>query len=181
MTWVVIPSLIFLARLCDVSVGTIRIIMLNRGKRSIAPVLGFVEVLIWLIAIREIFQHLDNIAAFMAYALGFAGGTMVGMAIENKLAIGTVAIRVITTEDARDLIDRLSEYHFGVTSFAAEGVNGKVRLVFSIAARKQLGRAMEIIQGLHPTAFVSVSDVRSVSEGFFPERSYRFGTLRKSK
>ena len=181
MTWVIIPVLIFLARLCDVSVGTIRIIMLNRGRRSIAPVLGFVEVLIWLIAIRQIFQHLDNAAAFLAYALGFAAGTMVGMSLENKLAIGNVAIRVITSEDARDLIDKLSESKFGVTSFAAEGVNGKVRLIFSIAARKQLGRALEIINELHPKAFISISDVRSVSEGVFPERPYRFGMIRKGR
>ncbi len=181
MTWIVIPVLIFLARLCDVSVGTIRIIMLNRGKRSVAPILGFVEVLIWLVAIRQIFQHLDNIAAFTAYALGFAAGTMVGMTIESKLAFGNVAIRVITSDDARDLIEKLSESKFGVTSFAAEGVNGKVRLIFSIAARKQLPRALEIINELHPRAFISVSDVRSVSEGVFPERSYRFGMLRKAK
>lgn len=181
MTWVVIPILIFVARLVDVGLGTIRIIMLNRGRRAIAPILGFVEVLVWLIAIRQIFQHLDNIAAFFGYACGFAAGTVVGMVIEDKLALGMVAVRVITAEDARDLIVRMSESDFGVTSFAAEGVNGKVRLLFTITRRKQLDRVLEIIRDTHPRAFITVSDVRSVSEGVFPQNRYRFGFLRKGK
>lgn len=181
MTWVITPSLIFLARLVDVSVGTIRIIMLNRGRRAIAPVLGFVEVLIWLVAIRQIFQHLDNVVAFFGYALGFAAGTLVGMTLEGKMAIGMAAVRVITAEDARDLISRLAESEFGVTSFAAEGVNGKVRLLFTIVPRKKLEYALDLIRETHPRAFISVSDVRSVSEGFFPETGYRFGVIRKGK
>lgn len=181
MTWLVIPIIIFLARMIDVGLGTIRIIMLNRGRRVLAPMLGFMEILVWLVALRQIFRHLDNIAAFLAYALGFAAGTIVGMWIEDKLAIGMVAVRAITSEDARDLIIRLSESEFGVTSFAAEGVNGKVRLLFTITPRKQLGKALDIIRDTHPRAFISVSDVRSVSEGFYPERPYRFGVLRKGK
>ena len=181
MTWFVIPVLIFLARMCDVGLGTIRIIMLNRGRKKLAPMLGFLEVLIWLVAIREIFQHLDNVAAFLGYALGFAAGTVVGMTIEDKLAIGMVAVRVITAEDARDLIVKLSESDFGVTSFAAEGVSGKVRLLFTITPRKKLDHALDIVRTTHPRAFISVSDVRSVSEGVFPERRYRFGFLRKAK
>jgi uncharacterized protein YebE (UPF0316 family) len=181
MTFIVIPFLIFLARLIDVSIGTVRIIMLNRGRRLIAPALGFVEVLIWLLAIREIFQHLDNVIAFFAYAAGFAGGTMVGMLIEEKLAIGTVAVRAITTDDARDLMARLSAADFGVTSFGAEGVKGNVRLIFIIVRRRELPEALEIIRSLHPRAFVTVSDVRTVTEGVFPEHRMRFGFPRLRK
>jgi uncharacterized protein YebE (UPF0316 family) len=180
-TFIVIPLLIFLARLIDVSIGTVRIIMLNRGRRLIAPALGFVEVLIWLLAIREIFQHLDNVIAFFAYAAGFAGGTMVGMMIEEKLAIGTVAVRAITTEDARDLMARLSAADFGVTSFGAEGVKGNVRLIFIIVRRRELPQALEIIRNLHPHAFITVSDVRTVSEGVFPEHRVRFSFPRLRK
>jgi uncharacterized protein YebE (UPF0316 family) len=181
MTFIIIPFLIFLARLLDVSIGTIRIIMLNRGRRLLAPALGFVEVLVWLIAIRQIFHHLDNVVAFFAYAAGFAGGTMVGMIIEEKLAIGTVAIRAITPEDARDLMARLNAADFGVTSFGAEGVKGNVRLIFAIVRRKELPQALEIIRELHPRAFVTVSDVRTVSEGVFPVRPMRFGFPRHGK
>lgn len=171
--WIITPLLIFSARMCDVGLGTLRIIMLSRGRKVIAPALGFVEIMIWLIAIRQIFQHLDNIAAFFAYAAGFSAGTAVGILIEEKLALGMVSIRVITTEDARDLVEELAASDFGVTSFAAEGVAGRVRLHFTIVRRKHLRRALDIIRQLHPTAFISVSDVRSVSEGVFPESSYR--------
>ena len=181
MTWVVIPFLIFLARVVDVGLGTVRIILLNRGRRALAPALGFLEVLIWLIAIRQIFQHLDNVAAFFGYALGFAAGTAIGMAIEEKLAIGMVTLRVITAEDARDLIVSMNESDFGVTSFAAEGVSGRVRLLFTIVRRKDLDRALDIVRDSHPRAFISISDVRSVSEGVFPPKPYRFGFLRKVK
>lgn len=171
--WILTPLLIFTARLIDVGLGTVRIIMLARGRKLIASGLGFIEVLIWLVAIRQIFHHLDNVAAFFAYAAGFAAGTAVGMLIEEKLAIGLVSIRIITDEDARDLTSKLAAAEFGVTSFAAEGVAGRVRLHFTIVRRKDLRRALDIVRERHPEAFISVSDVRTVSEGFFPETSPR--------
>lgn len=181
--WIVVPLMIFVARMLDVGIGTFRIIMISRGKRLIAPALGFIEILIWLLAIRQIFQHLDNPVAFVAYALGFAAGTHFGMALESRLAMGLVSLRVITSEDARDLVSRLSESDFGVTSFAAEGVAGRVRLHFTILPRRKLTDALAIIAETHPTAFISVADVRSAREGVFPEekRLIGFGKFRKGK
>ena len=91
-TWVVIPVLIFLARILDVSIGTLRLIYVSRGYKTLAPVLGFFEVLIWLAAIRQIMQHVDNPACFLAYALGFASGNYIGMWISEKLSIGKVLL-----------------------------------------------------------------------------------------
>lgn len=178
MAWVVTPLLIFVARLVDVSIGTVRIILLSRGHRLLAPLFGFVEILIWLVALRQIFQHLDNIAAFFAYAAGFAAGTVIGMTIEDKLALGLVAIRLITAEDSTKLIHEMSKADFGVTSFAAEGVSGQVRLIFTIIRRKELDEALALIRRWHPSAFISISDVRSASEGVFPEESFRLGGRR---
>lgn len=185
-TWVFTPALIFFARLVDVSLGTMRIIFISRGHRALAPLLGFVEVLVWLLAIRQVFTQLDNPAAFIAYAGGFAAGNYLGLRVEAKLAIGLLAVRIITAEDSRDLITQLNARAFGVTSMAARGVTGDVQLVFTIVPRRQLDQVTEIVRKLHPRAFVSVSDVKSVTEGVFPPSWSFSGTgfpwfLRKGK
>ncbi len=108
-TWGILPLLIFLARVCDVTIGTVRIMLLSKGRRLLAPMLGFVEVLIWLLAIRQIFNHLENVACYLAFAGGFAMGNYVGMCIEQKLAIGLDAVRIITKKDSQDLIVHLSK------------------------------------------------------------------------
>ena len=97
-SYVLMPLLIFLARICDVSIGTMRIIFVSKGKRNIAPILGFFEVLIWITAISKIMQNLDNYVNYIAYAAGFATGNFVGMIIEEKLAMGIQMIRVFAHE-----------------------------------------------------------------------------------
>jgi uncharacterized protein YebE (UPF0316 family) len=174
--FVITPLLIFAARLLDVSLGTIRIMMLARGRRTIAPLLGFVEILVWLLAIRQVFQHLDNWAAFFAYAAGFASGTAVGMWIEDKLAIGVVAVRIITSERADEMIEMLRSSDYGATSFNGTGQDGDVQLIFTIIKRREIDRVTEIVRQNNPRAFVTVSDVRSSSEGFFPQTGrFRLG------
>lgn len=172
--WVITPLLIFFARLVDVSIGTMRIIFVSRGHRALAPLLGFFEILIWLVAIRQVFTQLDNPAAFVAYAAGFAAGNYLGLILESKLAIGLAAIRIITSEDSKDLIAQLNACDFGVTLVAARGVSGDVQLIFTVVPRRQLETAVMIIKRLHPNAFISISDVRSVQEGVFPQ-SHPYG------
>ena len=87
-TFIILPILIFIARVCDVSIGTMRIIFISRGAKILAPLLGFFEILIWLVAIGKVMQNLDNIACYVAYAGGFATGNFVGIRIEEKLAMG---------------------------------------------------------------------------------------------
>ena len=171
--WLLTPLLIFLARICDVAIGTFRIISLSRGRRYLAPFLGFFEILIWLFAIRQIFQHIDHIAAFIAYAAGFAAGNLVGVMIEEKIALGHLAIRVITPEDSSALLASLREARYGVTSVAAKGQMGDVQLIFMVIERKEYDRVIEMIRRAHQSAFISVSDVREASEGIFPVPEYR--------
>lgn len=165
----VLPLLIFCARLCDVSLSTLRIILVSRGMKQLAPFIGFFEALIWLIAISQVMRHLDHWYNYLAYAGGFAAGTWMGIWLEGRLALGLLAVRIITTEDATDLIEQLRSERFGVTDFAARGISGNVRLIFSVIQRKELGRMKEIIRTNHPKAFLSISDVRAVSEGYIPE------------
>ncbi len=165
---IALPLLIFSARVLDVAIGTIRIIFVSRGNRAFAPLLGFFEILVWLLAIGQVVQHLDRPAHYLAYAGGFAAGTWVGLLVEDKMALGLLAVRIITKEDATDLLDRLGERDFGVTSFAARGIKGKVRLLLTIARRRDFGTLQEIVEETHPDAFVSISDVRIASRGHFP-------------
>ncbi len=177
--WVVIPLLIILARICDVSLGTIRIISIGRGYKLIAPLLGFFEVLIWLLAIRQIMQNLTNVFYYVVYAGGFAAGTFVGMYMEEKLAIGILSIRVITRKDASELIDFLRSANYGVTSVDAQGATGPVHVIYTIVKRGDLQSVIEIINRFNPKAFYLIEDIRSVRKGVFPqERSfYRKGYL----
>ncbi|MDR2635402.1 MAG: DUF5698 domain-containing protein, partial [Campylobacteraceae bacterium] len=102
-----IPLLICLARITDVTIGTMRIIFLSKGMKYLAPVLGFIEICIWLTAITQVMANLTHISNFFAYALGYSIGNFLGIFIEGKLAIGTVVVRIITKKDSRALAVKL--------------------------------------------------------------------------
>ena len=167
-TWGVLPLLIFLARVVDVSIGTIRIMLLSRNKKYLAPLLAFFEVLIWLLAIQQIFNHLNNVACYLAFAGGFAMGNFVGITIEEKLAVGLEIVRVVTKKDAAELIAFLKTKGYGVTSVDASGTTGKVNIIYTIINRRDHRTVIDIIHRFNPRAFYSVEDVKSVSEGVFP-------------
>ncbi len=176
--WVILPILIFLARVVDVSMGTLRIIFVSRGMKYLAPVIGFFESLIWLVAIGQIMQSLTNAGLYVAYAAGFGVGNFIGIYLEQKIAMGLLCVRTITTDDATDLIGYLKEKDFGVTSISASGISGQVRLILSVIKRKDLEEMIAIINEKAPKAFVSVEDVRSAAEGYFaPRRTGFFSRL----
>ena len=162
--WVIIPALIFLARICDVTLGTLRIVFISKGDKTVAPLLGFLEVLIWLIAITQVMENLSNVASYFAWAGGFATGNFLGLRIEQKLALGQVVVRVITVEPAGNLVDRLKGRGYRLTCVDARGTRGKVDLLFMIVKRKKLDEVIGIIRSFNPQAFYSIEDVRSVSE-----------------
>lgn len=172
-----IPLLIFLARTADVALGTVRIILISRGQRAIAPLVGAVEVSIWLAALSQVLAHLGRPQNFIAYAGGFAFGTWAGMLLEERLALGLVAVRAITRDDATDLIAVLRNAQFGVTTVAATGVHDHVQLVYSVVPRKEVERLVGLIKKHQPRAFISINDVRSAKEGYFPPPSYSYRSL----
>ncbi len=163
-TWLVLPFLIFLARICDVSIGTVRVIFIARGFRFYAALLGLFEVLIWLMAIGQIMKNLNNFTCYLAYASGYATGTFVGVWLESKLKMGKVIIRVITKKDASELIEHLRRGDYPITVIDAMGWTGKVQVIFSIIRRQNLPEMVEMIKRFNPNAFYSVEDVRFVSE-----------------
>jgi uncharacterized protein YebE (UPF0316 family) len=173
LTYVVLPFLIFCARICDVSLGTIRVIFISKGIKYIAPFIGFFEVIIWLLAIGQVMNNLTNVVAYIAYGAGFASGTFIGMLIEEKISLGLTSVRIISKKDPAELVQYLRSHNYGVTSIDGEGATGKVKMVYTIIKRQDLAHVVSIIKQFHPNAFYSVDEVKSVSEGVFPERRAR--------
>ncbi len=167
-TFILLPVLIFLARVFDVSFGTIRIIFISRGRKYLAPLIGFFEILIWLVAIGKVMQNLNNVFCYIAYAGGFAAGNFTGMWIEEKLAMGTLIVQIVTRQDAYALIDSLRTSGYGVTAVPAEGTTGKVHIVYSVIKRSALKNVVAIVKRFNPKAFYSIEDVKFVSEALFP-------------
>ena len=166
--WVILPLLIFAARIVDVSLGTLRIIFISRGKRLLAPLMGFFEVLIWLLAIGQIFKNLENPACYIAYAAGFAGGNYIGMAIESRLALGLQIVRIITKFFVPEMIQKLKARGYGLTILEGQGASGPVTVIFTIVKRKDLPEFVDIIQSVNPKVFYTVEDVRTAKEGIYP-------------
>jgi uncharacterized protein YebE (UPF0316 family) len=171
--YVGVPGLVFLARVLDVSLGTLRIIFISRGKKYLAPLLGFIETFIWIVAVSQIIRNVQGVWSYVAYAGGFATGTIVGMWIEDKLAIGTLILRTILPTDTRELTDRLHDSGYGVTCVPGKGFQSNVTLVYTIIKRKDLQEVVAIIHTLHPDAFISVEELRSAEKGVFPTEQSR--------
>jgi len=172
--FVIVPLLIFCARVCDMSLDTIRVIFVSKGIKYLPPIIGFFEVIIWLVAIGQVMNNLTNIVCYIAYGAGFATGTFVGMAIEEKLSLGLTSVRIITKEDPAALVQYLRQHNYGVTSIDAEGGTGRVKMAFTIIKRQDLGHVVGIIKQFNPNAFYSVEEVKSVAEGVFPKRHSHF-------
>ncbi|MHB1119484.1 MAG: DUF2179 domain-containing protein [Bellilinea sp.] len=163
-----LPVLIFLARIFDVTIGTIRIIFIARGKKHLAPLLGFVETFVWIVVVSQIVRSISGIWSLIGYAAGFAAGTLVGMFVEERLAIGTLVVRTILSGSTTELVVRLRSAGFGVTCVPAEGAQGPVTVIYTIIKRKNIQTVVTIIHSLHPRAFLSIEEVATAQEGIFP-------------
>lgn len=167
--WVILPGLIFLARVCDVTLGTLRIIFISRGRRSLAPLLGFFEVLIWIVVIGQLVQNLHSVSAYLCYAGGFAAGNFVGMWLEDRMALGTYILRIIISDDGETLVQKIHESGFGVTRVEGQGSTGPVNLIYTIVKRRDVNNVLSIIHERVPNAFVTIEEVRSTEKGIFRE------------
>mgnify|MGYP003825723827 FL=1 len=183
--YLLLPLFIFLARIFDVSLGTLRIIFVTKGMRKVAPLVGFFEVLIWLLAISRIMQDLNNWVCYVAYAGGFATGNFVGMYLEERLAIGHEMIRVITRKDATNLIEDLRNQGYGVTSVRAEGIEGEVAVIYIIARRSMIKEVLDEINRFNPRALYTVESIKYVNKEIFHrseeerQKSWLSGTMRR--
>jgi len=167
---IILPILIFLARVADVTLGTLRIVFISQGRKKLAPIVGFFEILIWLLAIGQIFSDLTNFVYYLAYAGGFAMGNYAGLLLENKISLGLLSLQLIIKENPEILINTLKEQGYGLTTMTAEGSKGFVKIVVLIIKRKNLRKVLSIIRSINPRVFVSVEQVQSVKGGNFPQK-----------
>jgi uncharacterized protein YebE (UPF0316 family) len=163
-SFILLPFLIFLARITDVSINTIRIIYVLGGRRWTATILGFFESFIWLMAIRQIFEHLDNWLCYVAYPAGFASGIFIGMIIEERIAYGKVIVRIITRKEVNVLITFLNSMKLRYTHVNAEGPDGHENLVFTVLERENLEILLYKLKDILPTAFYTVEKVNRAAE-----------------
>ena len=166
MAWY-IPPLIFAARILDVSLGTMRLILLIQGHKWWAALLGFFEVVIWALAVGGMIAFLTNPFALFAYAAGFAAGTLAGSSIEHRIALGYRLVRVINANLHFNLSDALREHDYRVTRIEGTGRSGPVEIAFLVVRRRNLAETLELIERLAPRSFVTVERADRASGAAF--------------
>ena len=164
------PLLIFLLRIVDVSLATIRMLLAVRGVKYVAPIIGFFEVSIWLIAVGTAIQHLDSPLHLVGYAAGFAMGTLVGMTIEEKMAFGMATVRIVSQHGGVELAEALRDRGFGVTEFAGQGREGRVEVVYAVLRRRDLRYVFQEVGTWDPQAFVTVEEPRAIHRGWLMDK-----------
>jgi uncharacterized protein YebE (UPF0316 family) len=158
--------LIFGLRVTDVSMGTVRTIMIMRGMRKWAALIGFIEVTIWVVAISQVITHLDNVWSILGYSGGFAVGTLLGMWIEGKLAFGHMDVHIVSKFKGQEIVQNLRRAGYGATQSFAEGQSGPVYLIDVVAPRKQTGAILRLVNEVDATSFVTVEEARQVIGGY---------------
>lgn len=169
MSWWV-PVLIFVAETCVVTFSTLRSIFVARGLKKFAVLLGLIESTVWLFAIGQVVSNLSALPCSISYALGFTCGSFLGMTIEEKLAIGTQVVRIITGKDVDPLVEKLNAADFGVTCVEGDGIAGPVNVIFTIVKRHQMKEVVSLLRQFDPHLFYTVEDIRAARKGVFRER-----------
>lgn len=165
------PFIIFSLRIVDVSLATIRMLLSMRNERALVPVIGLVESLIWVVAVGTAIQNLHSVWHVLGYSGGFAFGSLVGLWLEGKLAVGLATVRVICTSDGEEVADALRDRGFGVTEFPGYGRQGRVEMMYTVVKRRQIPDVIAQVEALDAHAFISVEEPRTIRRGWmFPAR-----------
>jgi uncharacterized protein YebE (UPF0316 family) len=157
--------LVFLARVVDVSVGTLRTISIIQGRSKVAFVLAFIETTVWLLVLSAVLPQVMNSPILgVFYAFGFATGNVVGIMVEKRLAMGYTNFRVITTRFAKEITNSLRDKGFAVTNFEGQGKDGKVTEIYVVSDRKNLPALVKIVKEIEPDAFYIAEQAGVVSK-----------------
>ena len=165
----ILPFVIFFGRIIDVSLGTLRIIFVSKGEKYIAPIIGFFEVLIWIVVISEIFSRANDVTAYLSYAAGYASGNFIGILIEQKIAFGILLCRVYTKGNGKELVSLLNRQNFGATLIHGTGSLGEIDVIETVVDRKLMKKVERIFTEFDPNVFFVVEDVRTKQRGIFPK------------
>jgi uncharacterized protein YebE (UPF0316 family) len=160
-------GMIFALRVSDMTLDTLRVLVVMRGRKGIAWVLGFFQASIFVIAITSVLSNLDNPLNILAYAAGFATGNVVGMLIEERLAIGHIQLSIISPRRGAALAERLREEGYAITEISARGKDGVVTLLSCSVLRKNVSKVQQLVNEVDDSAFITAEDVRPVRRGFW--------------
>jgi uncharacterized protein YebE (UPF0316 family) len=160
-------GLIFALRVGDMTLDTLRVLVVMRGRKEIAWMLGFFQALIFVLAISSVLKNLDNPLNILGYAAGFATGNVVGMFIEGKLAIGHIQISIVSPRRGTAIAERLRAEGFAITEIPARGKDGMVSLLSCSVLRKSADHVRQIVHVVDESAFITAEDVRPVRRGFW--------------
>jgi uncharacterized protein YebE (UPF0316 family) len=175
------PIVIFLLRIVDVTLDTMRVLFMVRGRRVPAGVLGFLMALVWIIAVGNAMKHLDSIWHIIGYAAGYGTGTMVGITIENFVAFGLIQLRIVSKHGGVEIAEALRDRGYGATEFSGFGRDGAVEIVQSVVQRAHLNEVLAIVDKFDDTAFVTVEDPQVLRGGSVVSREWRVPAFRRKR
>lgn len=164
-----LPFIIFFGRIFDVSLGTLRIIFVSKGEKLKAPIIGFFEILIWVVIISQVFSRANDMITYLSYAAGYAAGNYVGILIEKRIAFGVILCRVYTNKSGTKLLKLFTLNGFGATMTHGTGSVNEVDIVETILDRKHLKKVSKIVLNFDKDAFYVIEDIRTRSRGVFPK------------
>lgn len=165
-----LPVIIFFGRIIDVTLGTLRIIFVSKGAKNIAPVIGFIEVFIWIVVISQILTRANDLVSYLSYAAGYATGNYVGILIENRIAYGIVLCRIYTQKNGKELVQSLNKLDFGATLTHGVGSTKEVDIIETVVDRKEMKNLEQLLSDFDNNIFYVVEDVRTKQNGIFPKR-----------
>jgi len=157
---------IFFMRVCDVTIGTVRLILLTRGQKYHAAFLGFFEVMIFVVAISQVIRSANNIWNILGYCAGFATGNIVGVTLEERIGLGFACLRIFTQDKGEEMAQVLRKADFGVTETLGQGLSGIVHILETIVHRKDAQKVYKIVSEVDPKAFVVMDECRSIFQGY---------------
>ena len=160
-------GLVFLLRVSDMTLDTLRVLVVVRGRKALAWVLGFFQAAIFVLAIGTVLKDIDNPIYIVAYAAGFATGNVLGMWIEERMAIGHTHLSIISPTLGAAIAERLRAQGYAVTEIPARGKDGMVTILNCSVLRKNVAEVHRIINEIDPNAFITAEDVRPVRRGFW--------------
>ena len=175
------PIVIFLLRIVDVTLDTMRVLFMVRGRRLPAGILGFLMALVWIIAVGNAMKHLDSVWHILGYAAGYGTGTMVGITIENFVAFGLIQLRIVSKHGGVEIAEGLRDRGYGATEFSGFGRDGAVEIVQSVVQRAHLNEVLAIVDQFDDTAFVTVEDPQVLRGGSVVSREWRVPAIRRKR
>jgi len=158
---------IFGLRILDTTFFTIRMMLTARGQKLLAGILGFIGALIYVIAISPVIKNMSDWGSLIGYSVGFSTGMLIGLILEERMAVGYALYRIISTNRGTELANKLRSAGFAVTEIPAWGLQGSVSLLHCFVRRKRMDEMIEHVVSVDDKAFISIEDVRSVKRGFW--------------